>query len=272
MNSEILLKIEDIFEEKKWDRESVLYTRFIECMKRLDEPEQRCILELTKKYTYISLGEYEKLMKELFQKASNADLLRGKMYIIPLLEYTGNYEEEMKQVKSSNFIAYLTKSTFLLYEDWIKGKSINVYNFLTQEEIIEINKKGNLVIFIDDYIGSGKTALKCINAYKGKGLELDNVLVMSLFIDKLAKDKFEMEHINYIDSNIEYSRIEDFNDETITETLKGVAKKIKLPKDAIEYPVGYENTGALISLIRTPNNTFPFFWSTRRGRKAPFPR
>ena len=70
MNSDILLKIEDIFEEKNWDRESVLYTRFIACMERLDEIEQKCMLELTEKYTYISLGQYEGLIKDLFKKAS----------------------------------------------------------------------------------------------------------------------------------------------------------------------------------------------------------
>lgn len=272
MNSDILLKIEDIFEEKKWDRESVLYTRFIACMEKLNEIEQKCMLELTEKYTYISLGQYEDLIRGLFKKASDENLLRRKIYIVPLLEYTGNFVQEMKQVKSSNFIAYLTKSTFLQYEDWIKGKNMNVYNFLTQAEINEINEKSSLVIFIDDYIGSGKTALKCIDAYTEKGLELENILVMSLFVDKLAKDKFEQRQISFIETDIEYSRIEDFGDETIIETLKSVAKKIKLPNDSIEYPMGYESTGALISLVRTPNNTLPFFWSTRKGRKAPFPR
>ena len=40
-----------------------------------------------------------------------------------------------------------------------------------------------------------------------------------------------------------------------------------------KYSFGFNQTEALISLIKTPNNTFPVYWYEKNGHShAPFPR
>lgn len=57
------------------------------------------------------------------------------------------------------------------------------------------------------------------------------------------------------------------------ELMKSIESKI--PKVG-KFSFGYEKSEALVTLMRTPNNTFPIFWKdcTHKGQKlkAPFPR
>ncbi len=272
MNPNILIKVQDIFEDKGWKTESYQYRYLINCLGKLNEKEQNFILELTSKYTYITVEKYEELIKGMFKQAAEMELLRKKIYVVPLLKYSGKFEEEMKQVKSSNFVAYLTKATSFKFEEWSKGKNLCVYNFLTNREIKLINEKHSLVIFIDDYIGSGKTAEECIEVYRSRGLDLKNCIVMSICIENKAKQIFKDMGIAYLNSEVEYFNITEIDIGSTEEKkalLKSIGKKIKRTD---EYIYGYAETGALISLVRTPNNTIPFYWSTKGGRKAPFPR
>ncbi|AYC30337.1 hypothetical protein [Paenisporosarcina cavernae] len=272
MNSDILIKIEDIFDNKGWNKDSIMYNHFITSLEKLNLDEQFFIINLTEKFTYITITEYENLILKMFEDAFNKGYLRKKIYVIPLLKYSGNFESEMKLVKSSNFVAYLTKSMLFNYQKWKKGKKINVYNFLNEDDIKEINEKNNLVIFIDDYIGSGNTAKQCLEEYISKGLNINNILIMSMCIEDNAKKIFDSMRLNYIHSEIDYYNIRDVLKDSKDDEmsiLKNISKKINASDD---FAFGYNKTGALISLIRTPNNTIPFFWSTKKGRKAPFPR
>lgn len=65
---------------------------------------------------------------------------------------------------------------------------------------------------------------------------------------------------------------DNYTEEELSEKLmlmNTIESKIKVHKNE---KLGFKGSEALISLIRTPNNTFPVFWKERKGRKAPFPR
>lgn len=268
MRSEMVLKLNDLFIEKGWTNNKDLLTRFTTALSKLEDQQQELIINLTKQYTYIPSDKYEDYLIQILDKASSKDLLRNKIYVIPLLKFTGKFEKEMKQVKSSNYIAYLFKSTILKSRPWIKGKNIKVYNFLLEDDIKDINVKGNLVIFIDDYIGSGRTAKECIDNYITQGLDKKNILVVSLYIEESSKSKLEGNEINYITSEFPMNNINDLIDEEQKEELKKISKRL----GSNDEPFGYANTGGLVSMIRTPNNTLPFYWVDKKGRIAPFPR
>ncbi len=51
--------------------------------------------------------------------------------------------------------------------------------------------------------------------------------------------------------------------------MESIEKKIKPHKNE---KLGFKSSEALITLIRTPNNTFPVFWKQKKDRIAPFPR
>ena len=53
-------------------------------------------------------------------------------------------------------------------------------------------------------------------------------------------------------------------------TMAGIEDKLKVDSD---FRLGYAQSEALISLIRTPNNTFPVFWKKKdKSSPAPFLR
>jgi hypothetical protein len=52
--------------------------------------------------------------------------------------------------------------------------------------------------------------------------------------------------------------------------MKKIEEKLNVEK---KYLFGYKRSEALISLIRTPNNTFPVFWKTyQHNNIVPFSR
>lgn len=273
MEPKIILKLQEIFTEKGWVTNSKAYERFVNCLNKLSLEEQEFVLEVTNNYIYFGIEKYEELVIKMFNKAYSESLLKKrKIIIVPLLKFTGDFENEMKQVKSSNLVAYIMKSTAIQYFDWLRGKNISVYNFLNDNEIKQVNEKEQVVIFVDDYIGSGKTAFNCIEAYCERGLEKENFFIMSMFIESVAKKLFTEHEIKFIDAEIKYNNIRDIYNEDFEEKermIRQIGRKIKAPD---EYFLGYGEIGALLSLIRTPNNTLPFYWSTSKGRKAPFPR
>lgn len=268
MKSDMVLKLNDLFKDKGWLENKELLIRFTNALSKLDEHHQELILSITKQYTYISSDKYEKILMEILEEANNRNMFRDKMYVVPLIKYTGKFEREMKQVKSSNYVAYLFKSTILKTRPWINGKNINVYNFLLEEDINKINTKGNLVIFIDDYIGSGRTAFECIDNYMEQGLKSENILIISLYIEKVAQDRFYSKKIDFLTSNIPMKNINNIIDSNQILELEKISKKLG-NKDE---PLGYAGTGGLVSMVRTPNNTIPFYWVDKKGRIAPFPR
>ena len=53
-------------------------------------------------------------------------------------------------------------------------------------------------------------------------------------------------------------------------TMKGIENKLKVSS---KFRLGFAQSEALISLIRTPNNTFPVFWKSKDlPSPAPFSR
>jgi hypothetical protein len=51
--------------------------------------------------------------------------------------------------------------------------------------------------------------------------------------------------------------------------MKDIEKKINIRG---EFSLGYKQSESLISMIRTPNNTFPVFWEKNDFFKPPFER
>ena len=52
--------------------------------------------------------------------------------------------------------------------------------------------------------------------------------------------------------------------------MEHIEKNLDIPDD---YLFGYKKSEALVTMIRTPNNTFPVFWYNKKNEdNAPFPR
>ncbi|MEB8344727.1 hypothetical protein OO010_01605 [Flavobacteriaceae bacterium KMM 6898] len=145
----------------------------------------------------------------------------------------------------------------------------------------KLEKEGHPILLIDNFIGTGETAietLKEIIALKG----YDN---KTLFIATLVCQKEGLKVIN--DYNVLFEVLRDkgisnkyFGEELIENEsiMKSIEEILSIDsKFEDKFRFGYKSSQALVTMNRTPNNTFPMFWfqaKLGKGEKlnAPFPR
>ncbi|NHQ72818.1 phosphoribosyltransferase, partial [Elizabethkingia miricola] len=121
-----------------------------------NDEEYDLFLELLQRFHWISLNDYYNSCRHLL-----IDLLRElntniqNIYLFPIIE-----KVQQSKVKSGNFIAYLIKSLIPSIPNNEKYKFEDINNFA---DISKIRfKKSDVLLLVDDFIGSGETLEKCI--------------------------------------------------------------------------------------------------------------
>lgn len=284
----LMLQLIELFNEKKWEKYEYLLNKYIEMLEKLNEKEQKVILELSKEFIWIKYTEYLEKIKEILSKIYLEEKFKEfrELYIIPLLNLEEVlYDENLSKTKSSNFMCYLFKSHELQEHIFLKGKKIIIvekpYCLIKEnseikermdkkfpEKIATSSKKA--VILVDDFIGSGKTALSAISYLEEKNIPKEKIIILSLAIlsegyRKISELGIKVYFNEYIRKSIAENSLNEFEKEDKKVILKEIMKKLKIKlREGQEF--GYENSECLISLIRTPNNTIPIF------QKFIFPR
>ena len=119
----------------------------------------------------------------------------------------------------------------------------------------------DFLILVDDYIGTGNTLAKTLEQISKNPSIATKFAILSISMQKQAAALLNDKGITYYTAYIENRGISDnFAEEKLVEKL-GVMTKIenRIP-NIKDYRFGYEKSEALITLIKTPNNTFPVFW------------
>lgn len=135
----------------------------------------------------------------------------------------------------------------------------------------------DFLILVDDYIGSGKTLNKTLLELNKNPTVGSKFAIVSMVIQDQAKLLLEENNISHYYSVLLKKGISDNNNSPHLEKKLELMRTIenKIPKVS-RYRLGYEKSEALITLMRTPNNTFPIFWKgiiTKGGEiDAPFQR
>lgn len=156
-----------------------------------------------------------------------------------------------------------------------KGKKL-IYCDQTKFSWIKNLKENEMVILLDDYIGSGETAISALNWLTEQfSVTANKIIIISIAAQSLGikqiVEKSEAKVFTYFVRNrgISDTYENDICEKNINTMLK-IERKLKIEK---EFQLGYNKSEALISLIRTPNNTFPVFWkSSKKNEYAPFLR
>lgn len=275
LNATTFDQLIELFEENNWDTDAAdnqLFDRFSNVLDKLNQEDQDFILKLTKSYRVYNLQDYEEMLKEcLIKMDSNNYFERTEKEIIvaPLLCYNkGIYN--IKEPKSSNLMSYLMKSDNLSYLNFMNEAGLKVVSYLDSKDIDLIKMGKAQLLLIDDFIGSGSTARKAINSYLKTGIVPEQITVITLLIDGTGKEVLDYLNINYFTSNKEYFTLYDLEEDipAVKQKIRRISKKVGATKS---YELGYNKTMALLSLVRTPNNTIPFYWVSKKF-KAPFSR
>lgn len=278
LTADILFKLGEVFKKNSWDIEknhdNSIYNRFVSVLAELSNEEQKLILELTERFMIIDWTLYPKHFKNLIQiieKDHSINIAQvSNIYIVPLTN-----PKQVSNSKSSNIVSYMLKSNkFFKHSSILSNINICYQNDL--ELCLNINNEASIILIVDDFIGTGNTGYAAINyLINEKGIDKSKIFVLSIVVMTHGFQKISSLGVKVFYSllmNKEISENKAYDQSQINEKLqlmRQISNKIKAPKN---YKLGYQDSEALIQMIRTPNNTFPFFWKDKGGRKAPFPR
>ncbi len=273
-----IMKLNKIFKSKNWvekDHDEFVFDQFCTLFNNLEKDEERkLIVELTEKYSWISFTEYQgsilnalKLVEEI--KLQNLK----KIYFFPIIK-----PEDEGKIKSGPYLLYPLKSykKFLPMYAHIKFEIITSFDFMSKDNLtLNENEK---IFLMDDYIGSGETLKFCIDHLKTiNDFRNQDFSIISIATQKEIYDSMKQMGISYYSDTIQNKGISDNYSEPELSGKISVMKEIeRMIPGGNHFSFGYGDSEALITLIRTPDNTFPIFWKDyRKGRNkfnAPFSR
>lgn len=276
MELDELSQITILFERMGWEIEpgnKSLFKRFCDLIERIKDSEHRnMMIDLTGEFLRISDEKYSSQIKKIFISFLSENSFES-IYILPLLSKKDSIESN---IKSSYAVAYAFRGVSIKYIDELEGRSLKVIDRLN--DIKNYNKNKDYILLVDDFIGTGDTALDAIEylmEVDNINLNFDNIGILSIvcletgfnIIEnlgvpvytcfKLKKGISDIADINKREKYISYMTILENN--------------LKINKNE---RFGYKSSEALVSMIRTPNNTFPIYRYENLKKKifAPFPR
>jgi hypothetical protein len=275
-DAEAIRALTKIFKEKEWfakDTDDIVYDNFCNLLEVLEPIERSLLLELTGQYYWITGNEYISLLLDVFKNIS-ADFYAPakKLYLFPVIKPT----DEGKP-KSGTGLTYDIKAEFPRI-----GKLRHI-SALTLEKFEQFksklgSKETELLCLVDDFIGTGDTLDQCL---KEISLHME-INYERLFIVAISCQQETYQRL--IDSGIKIftkylipKGITDFNEQASAVEKKALMRKMEesVP-GAKSFSLGFQESEGVITLKRTPDNTFPIFWKKARkeGRwfDAPFYR
>lgn len=280
-----ILQIEELFQSKGWEIEAdnafkiSLYQKFIDRYERLSKDDRPLYLELSQKFLRIK----DTAIYSLFKQAYNSiydDYLKGfrKIFIMPLVNPYINISEGKNKVvrpkmKSGEKIKVFLQSNE--YRELQYSEKIEMPDTFDELKRAFIANQ-DLLILIDDFIGSGRTANDILDViFKESKFDDYNTLILALICQFEGGEKIYEEH--KVISFFHYHKkkgITDFYSSTEAHIKLNQAismeKTLKVPS---KYSLGYGRSEALVSIMnKSPNNTFPVFWYETNKMAAPFHR
>lgn len=276
-----LISISSVFNDNGWkikkelNPEDSLFNRFCERMLEVkDEEGQALFLDLAKRYLWLSSDFYfMNLLKALEHLVSEYEKLTSdtKVYVMMLIA-----PKDEGKTKSSAMLLYLFNDTRLRIHPRFSHYRFEI---ISDKELLhqKMDDKDAVLVLVDDYIGTGDTAVACVEQLDKLGIKMEQIAILSLVAQEEGKKKIEEKGIFFCTSNLRNKGISDYYEGK--ELEKNVRLMQKIEKDlkvGEKSRFGYGQSEALVTMCRTPNNTFPVFWYEPelgiKKKLAPFPR
>ena len=235
---------------------------------RLAPEERDLIMVLTPFYTLISSREYEDRFCDVWDMAVGVlppETQNVALVDIPKMGSRGG-------PKSHDSLFYRAKT----YDSMLRLSHLRV-SFLSSFRQYK-GDGATTFAFLDDYVGTGDTIVKALELLRQRfpAAEWNAVFVLALAAQRQAVERLKAFDCTLVAGTVLGRGISDSSIADISDALRvmdkiglrlGVAKSARL---------GYGKTEGVVSMMRTPNNTFPVFWTTKQvagcAWTAPFPR
>lgn len=263
------IDIYKLFEHKGWPvdekNKSSLFNRFIHIYNKLTDEEKELFINLSYHYEMVPLDRYQTLLTSVLSNAVKNHIgQKQTVYVYPIKK-----RADHNHVKSADLVAYLCNGIQVHYIDELSKKKFVCLGSMDRVEEKSSNIIKNKLVILDDFIGSGDYATDVVNEITALGIPAEQIVIAALFITQNAVNR-----LRALNCGIEYGEMIELHISKLTNSEKEIMSRMeqKIGVDA-EFSFGYGHGAALISLIRTPNNTLPIFWKTNgRAYAPPFPR
>ena len=274
---EAIRKLYKIFKENNWaekDIDEFVFNNFCTLFENLNDCQRALIVELTEKYSWISYAEYQsRVIKTLDSVDENKLNNLKRIYFFPIIK-----EEDEGKNKSGVFICYLIKGLSPLLKKYKRIQFIfpPKFSFFTNSDF-EL-KNDEALFLVDDYIGSGETLESCLNIIQSNPkIKSSNINIITIVAQQEVSERVSHSDSSLYSNLISLKGITDFNSNSDRENKINIMLEIeKMIPGGNHFSLGYNQSEALVTMMRTPDNTFPIFWKAHRkdGKKyeAPFSR
>lgn len=245
--------------------------KFGAVLERLTAVERDLVITLVEDFLYCPFFDYIPLLTQAL-RGLPASLTKGKssLILLPLAETGKNGKP-----KSSSALLYPAEHLVLPYLAPFSTFSVKGFEKMELLATEASTRKNTLLIFVDDFIGSGGTAVTAIKRYrKNFAASTDSAAIVAIVAQRQGLMRIAGEGIP-VSVAIQRSKgISESarlpNRASALAMMDDLEKRLGVAKD---YLRGYEACEALVTMVRTPNNTFPVFWhpTTAAGIKWPAP-
>lgn len=271
-------KIQALFDEQNWpidNEEGSIFSKFCKRARNLPDDESRELFyELTGRYFKISDTQYLNLLIQAVDKVfvTYPEFVGCKKIFIRQLVAPEDYEERL--TKSSARVWYTFHQAELMEGHTLRKYDVDMHEDLRSNDIDAINRGKAFVIMVDDYVGTGGTAEKAVQPLLGMKVCKERIIILSMVAQQDGIDYLHGQGFKVITTHIRKKGITDYNTPEDTESKKRIMKRIENNLGVnVKFELGFGQSEGLVTLIRTPNNTFPVFWYDPPGDKsAPFLR
>lgn len=277
MNFDSLFELFQIFVRKNWTSHPLQKTvmdNFGKLLLNLSDEQRGLILELADRYSWLTPNEIDAKLTNVLNQIEVDKLNKAKRIIVfPIMK-----PEDEEKVKSGHGVIYKIRGVKPFLAQY---NHIDVVEIIKYTDISEDNFKAkptDLFFLVDDYIGSGetiKTTLEII--LKNRSIEIQQLNVITIASQSDTISFVQEQNIPIYYEDIQMKGITDYNEPAVKEEKINIMLEIeKLVPGSSMFSLGYNGSEALITLTRTPDNTFPIFWKDHKKNgieyKAPFPR
>lgn len=235
-----------------------VHDRFCKLLGRLNVEEQKLVLQLTKRFRKYPMGQYRWLFLKACEQLKDGWCNTGNnIYFVPM-----NEPKDSRLTKSGEVMSYLAKTECSGLSPFA-GRDITYFNSIDGlKSGRAAQRQLATVVLVDDYVGTGRTAITAINYYKQfAAKEDDKLVVLALVMHRVGLERlWDCGYLPVL-AELTCKGIEDCDDiddkDTARRLMQAIEEKMKV---SAGYRFGFGQSEDTVSMMRTPNNTFPVFW------------
>lgn len=282
MSAETVVELGEVFAKHGWpthrpmeavEPDASLFDRFCHMLEQLNADQQGLILELCQDFLKCPLPVYSTLLSEALEQLTPLDLGNSSDVIfVPLTNPL-----DAGNAKSGSCVTYLAKPQ-APHHGLLKSRNCFFYEDINRLEREHSARAGATIVFLDDYLGTGETAVAALDDFDKRLRKQDDCVIVVVLVSlQTGFIAVQSRPTQIVTAHLRTKGISDSktiaDKKTAIRIMLSIEEMLSVPDQC---SLGYQRSEGLESMIRTPDNTFPVFWLSETANQtdwpAPFPR